>query len=105
MRSSFSVVIVLLNVNIALLSIAGYRVWSFADPIGAIVISMYIIGSWAVAGWGKFVHVTVFYVVRHHLRPLIGGGGVIQFNCFSDVGDGEIDLIHEHTEDKMPLIC
>ena len=62
--------IVLLSVNIALLSIAGYRVWSFADPIGAIVISMYIIGSWAVAGWGKFVHVSV-HVVRHLL--LIGG--------------------------------
>ncbi|KAI0217953.1 Metal tolerance protein 10 [Lamellibrachia satsuma] len=36
----------------------GYRVWSFADPIGAIVISMYIIGSWAVAGWAQIKMLT-----------------------------------------------
>ena len=90
--------IVLLSINIALLSIAGYRVWSFADPIGAIVISMYIIGSWAVAGWGKFVRVSVSPCCK---TSAIDRGRTFKFNRFSDVGDGEIYLTPEHAEDKM----
>ena len=31
----------------------GYRVWAYADPIGAILISIYIMGSWFVTGWGE----------------------------------------------------
>ena len=31
----------------------GYKYWAFADPIGAIVISFYIMGSWFSTGWRK----------------------------------------------------
>ena len=32
----------------------GTKVWCYADPIGAIIISIYILGSWFVTGWGEY---------------------------------------------------
>ena len=40
----------------------GYRVWSFADPIGAIVISLYIIFSWFATGYGEYSEVIVLFL-------------------------------------------
>ena len=37
-----------------ILFLSGDRVWAFADPIGAIVISLYIIISWFLTGWGEW---------------------------------------------------
>ena len=31
----------------------GYKLWPYADPIGAILISIYIIISWFLAGYGE----------------------------------------------------
>ncbi|XP_076356313.1 uncharacterized protein LOC143249781 isoform X6 [Tachypleus tridentatus] len=42
----------------------GYELWRFADPIGAIVISLYIIISWAVTGWEQIKMLT-----GHTARP------------------------------------
>ena len=33
---------------------AGAKYWKYADPIGAIVISIYIIISWFITGIGKY---------------------------------------------------
>ncbi|XP_022257193.1 metal tolerance protein 4-like isoform X1 [Limulus polyphemus] len=42
----------------------GYEVWRFADPLGAIIISLYIIISWAVTGWEQIKMLT-----GHTARP------------------------------------
>jgi len=42
----------------------GHRLWKYADSIGAILISIYIIFSWFKAGWGKFVYLVISYTVN-----------------------------------------
>lgn len=38
----------------------GYKVWNYADPIGAIVICLYIIISWFMTGWEQIKMLTGF---------------------------------------------
>ena len=40
----------------------GARVWKFADPIGAVLITLYIIIGWIITGRGQLI-AKVYYVL------------------------------------------
>ena len=48
----------------------AYKVWKYADPIGAILICIYILVSWFHMGCGKFSFLTLLIVCNVHYCPV-----------------------------------
>lgn len=55
---------VLSNTVALVCGVIGTQLWNYADPIGAIVISLYIMGSWFTTGWEQIKMLT-----GHTARP------------------------------------
>ena len=47
-----------------------FRYWAYADPLGAIIICLYIITAWFSTGWGLFGLFSPFHIQRFGLNPV-----------------------------------